>query len=87
MYAEWLMDGIKLNIGKTRCVLISSNQQKILSFHNVQVDGAHIKQVCIYVQVLGMMVSQSLSWTNNIDLLSYKLPRGLVSLEGLLHSY
>ena len=39
---------LKLNVGKTRCMLISSNRQKSLSPLNVQLDGVCIEQACTH---------------------------------------
>ena len=44
---KWLLDsGVKLNMGKTKCMLISFNWRKSLSVLNVHLDGVCIEQVC-----------------------------------------
>ena len=47
---------------------------------NVQLDGAHIEQVSIY-KFLGVMVNQSLSWSDYIDLVSSRASKGLSLLR------
>ena len=72
---------------KTRCMLTSSNRQKSLSALNVQLDGVCIEldgvcieQVCTN-KLLGVMVNQSLSWSNHIDLVSSRASKGLSLLR------
>ena len=80
---KWLLDsGLKLNVGKTRCMLISSNRRKSLSPLNVQLDGVCIEQVCTH-KFLGVMVNQSLSWSNHIDLVSSRASKGLSLLRSI----
>ena len=74
---KWFLDsGLKLNVSKTKCMLISSNRRKSLLALNVQLDGVCIEQVCTY-KFLGVMVNQSLSWSNHIDLVSSRASKGL----------
>ena len=61
-------------------MLISSNRWKSVSPLNVQLDGAHIEQVSTY-KSLGVMVNQSLSWSDHIDLMSSRASKGLSLLQ------
>ena len=74
---KWLLDsGLQLNVRKTKCMLVSSNWRKSVPPLNVQLDDAHIEQVSTY-KFLGVMVNQSLSWINHIDLVSSRVSKGL----------
>ena len=78
---KWLLDSrLKLNVGKTRSMLLSSNRRKSLSPLNVQLDDVCIEQVCTH-KFLGVMVNQSLSLSNHIDLVSSRASKGLSLLR------
>ena len=77
-----LDSSLQLNVRKTKCMLISSNRQKSVSSLSVQLDGAHIEQVSTY-KFLDVMVNESLSRSDQIDLVSSTASKGLSLLWGI----
>ena len=80
---KWLLEsGLRLNAAKTKCMLIHSSRRRSLSPLDVQLNGTHIQQVQNY-KYLGVVISDTLSWSQHIDLVRSKAAKGIGLLRRL----
>ena len=80
---SWLLDsGLRLNVAKTKCMLIHSNRRKSLSSLSIHLDDTPIEQVRCY-KFLGVKVNDTLSWEDHIQYISTKVSRGITLLRHL----
>ena len=74
---EWLeASGLQLNTSKTKYVLIYSNRRKPSASLNVQLGGRSIEQVRMH-KLLGVVVTDNLTWTDHVNLVCNKVSRGI----------
>lgn len=74
---KWLLEsGLQLNAAKTKCMLIHSCCRRSLSPLDVQLNGTHIQQVQNY-KYLGVVISDTLSWSQHIDFVCSKAAKGI----------
>ena len=74
---EWLVvNGLQLNTSKTKCMLIHSNHRKPSSSLDVQLGGKSIEQVQTY-KFLGVLVNDTLTWTDHVNLVCSKVSKGI----------
>ena len=74
---EWfLSSGLRLNVVKTKCMLLHSSWRISTSALEVQLNGRSIDQV-LRNTFLGVTITDTLSWSDHIDQICSKASRGL----------
>ena len=76
----FLLGGLGLNVAKTKCMLVHSSQRIPTSALEVQLNGRIIDQVQRY-RFLGVITTDTLSWSDHIDQVCSKASRGLNLVE------
>ena len=80
---KWLLEsGLHLNAAKTKCMLIHSCRRRSLPPLEIQLNGTSIQQVQSY-KYLGVVISDTLSWSQHIDLVCSKAAKGIGLLRQL----
>ena len=80
---EWfLLSGLRLNVAKTKCMLLHSSRRIPTSALEVQFNGRTIDQVLRH-KFLGVIITDTLSWSDHIDQICSKASRGLNLLHKL----
>ena len=80
---KWLLEsGLHLNATKTKCMLIHSCRRRSVAPLDVQLNGTPIQQVQNY-KYLGVVINDTLSWSNHIDLVRRKAAKGIGLLRRL----
>ena len=74
---------LQLNVAKTKCMLIHSCHLRSLPPLEVQLNGTHIQLVQKY-KYLGVVISDTLSWSQHIDLVCSKAAKGIGRLSWFL---
>ena len=78
---KWFLEsGLQLNVTKGECMLIHSCRWRSLPPLEIQLRGTIIQQVQSY-KYLGVVISDTLSWSHHIDLVRGRVAKGI----GLLH--
>ena len=75
-------NGFQLNASKTKCMLIHSNRRKVETGLNIHIDGATVEQVRIS-KYLGILLNDTLTWSDHVDLVCSKVNRALNLLRRL----
>ena len=79
----WLeRNGLQLNTLKTKCMLIHSARKKVSSGLKLMIDGMEVEQVRVF-KFLGVLVNDTLTWSDHIDMVCNKVTRGLNLLRRL----
>ena len=73
---RWLFESGLHNVAKTKCMLIHSCRRRSLPPLEVQLNGTHIQQVQKY-KYLGVIISDTLSWSQHIDFDCSKAVEGI----------
>ena len=74
---KWLLEsGLHLNAAKTKCMLIHSCRRRSLPPLEIQLNGTSIQQVQSY-KYLGVVISDTLSWSQHIDLVRSRAAKGI----------
>ena len=81
-YDCFLSSGFRLNVAKTKCMLLHSSQRIPTSALEVQLNGCTIDRVQRY-KFLGVIITDTLSWSDHIDQVCSKASRGLNLLRRL----
>ena len=80
---KWLWNsGLRLNVSKTKSMLIHSKRQKCLPPMNIQLNGTPIEQVQSY-KFLGVVVNDTLTWDDHIQFVCTKVSKSLNLLRRL----
>ena len=80
----WLEgNGLKRNTLKTKCMLIHSARKKVNSGLELRIDGMDVEQVQCF-RFLGVLVNDTLTWSDHIDMVSNKVTCSLNLLRCLL---
>ena len=78
----WLeRNGLKLNSSKTKSMLIPSNR-KSNSEVKLMIDGTEVEQIRCF-KFLGVLVNDSLTWLDHVNLICTKVTRSLSLLRHL----
>ena len=79
----WIMqNGLKLNTSKTKCMLLHSSKKTLEVDLNLEVDGVPVEQVRVF-KYLGVLINDTLTWSDHIDMVSGKVSRSLNLLRRL----
>ena len=79
----WLQqNGLKLNTLKTKSMLIHSARKKVDSKLVLRIDDVHVEQVQSF-KFLGVLVNDTLTWSDHINLVCNKVTRSLHLLRRL----
>ena len=79
----WLeRNGLKLNTLKSKSMLIHSARKKINSGLNLRIDGIDVEQVQCF-KFLGVLVNDTLTWSDHIGMVCNKVTRSLNLLRRL----
>ena len=81
----WMMDnGLKLNTTKSKCMLIHSSRKRDLPPLNLYLLGSQIDQVSSF-KFLGVIINDTLTWSDHIDYISWKVSRSICLLPHVGH--
>ena len=79
----WLAkNGLKLNVSKTKSMLVHSSKKKLQSGLNLSINGHDVIQVRCF-KYLGVLVNDTLTWSDHIDMVCNKVTRNLNLLRRL----
>ena len=79
----WLQrNGLKLNTTKTKSMLIHTSRKKVSNRLQLTVDGSNVKQVRCF-KFLGVLVNDTLTWSDHFNMLCTKVSRNLHLLQHL----
>ena len=69
-------NGLQLNASKTKCMLLHSTRKKVNTCFNLFINGATVEQVRVF-KYLGVMVNDTLTWSDHIDMVCRKVSHDL----------
>ena len=73
----WLIkNGLKLNTSKTKSMLIHSSKKKATTSLQLSVDGGIVEQVRCF-KFLGVLVNNTLTWSDHVSMVCSKVSRSL----------
>ena len=75
-------NGLKLNVSKTKCMLIHSSQKVVNGCLSLETDGEKIEKVRVF-KYLGVMINNTLTWSNHVNMVCKKASRSLNLLRRL----
>ena len=77
-------NGLKLNTSKTKCMLLHSSRRKLTPDTDLKlhIDGLTVEQVRIF-KYLGVVINETLTWSDHIDMICSKVTRSLNLLRRL----
>ena len=79
----WMMNnGLQLNASKTKCMLLHSTRKTVNTRLSLIINGAPIQQVRVF-KYLGVMINDTLTWSDHIDMVCRKVSRDLNLLRRL----
>ena len=81
-YDWFLSSSLQLNVAKTKCMLLHSSRHIPTSALEVQLNGHSIDRVQRY-KFLGVIITDTLSWSDHLDQVCSKASRGLNLLRRL----
>ena len=79
----WMMNnGLQLNASKTKCMLLHSPRKTVNTRLSLIINGATVQQVRVF-KYLGVMINDTLTWSDHIDMVCRKVSRDLNLLRRL----
>ena len=65
-------NGQKLNVSKTKCMLLHSSHRKVESALDISLDGVAVEQVRV-IKYLGILINDTLTWSDHVGLVCRKV--------------